>query len=324
MEFFLVHILRFILCLSIGISLLISKASYAQAYAIKEWKGEYFKKKEGAVFVKTIATGFSSTSNANFQVTLFGILQQKQFTFSNTQTAADAYPREIWKLGSGKYRIDRIDFIDGSGVTRTWQGRPEAPLAILVPRVMLSNLGVWQISPQGTNGLNVKFSMGPNTYRENGSAKESSVAAVVNGFTGTVQQVIGGKQVIDGADNEYSDKNSLRATASFTRQISMFYKVDLFKHNRYSKDVMASLAAFDPNLRTCYTRALEQNASLKGDLVLQVLASSKTGTIRQAKKSKGAISDGAMIDCMITELQQIPMPVQENMVGELTFIFETK
>jgi hypothetical protein len=87
---------------------------------------------------------------------------------------------------------------------------------------------------------------------------------------------------------------------------------------------MASLAAFDPNLRTCYTRALEQNASLKGDLVLQVLASSKTGTIRQAKKSKGAISDGAMIDCMITELQQIPMPVQENMVGELTFIFETK
>jgi hypothetical protein len=87
---------------------------------------------------------------------------------------------------------------------------------------------------------------------------------------------------------------------------------------------MASLAAFDLNLRTCYTRALDTNANLKGDLVIQVLASAKTGTIRQARKSRGAIADGTMIDCMVNELQQIPMPVQENMVGELTFTFDVK
>lgn len=324
MQRFLGRVLRVSVFVALGTGLLGGETLFAQAYAVKEWKGEYFKKKEGGVFVKTIATGFPTPATANFQVTLFSILQQKAFTFSSSQAAAEAPPREIWKFGSGKYRVQRIDFIDGAGVKRTWLEKTDAPVAVLVPRLMLSNLGVWQISPQGMNGLSIKFAMGPNTYQEKGAPEESSVAAVVNGFTGSIQTVIGGKKVIAGAESEYSDKNTLRATATFTRQIGMFYKVDLFKHNSYAKDVMAALAAFDPNLRACYTNALNRNAEIKGDLVLQVLASSKTGTIRQARKSKGSITDGAMIDCVISELQQIPMPVQENMVGELTFMFEAK
>lgn len=318
MRRFSIHIVP-ILC-----GLLLSSAVYGEVYAVKEWKGEYFKKKEGALFVKTIASGFPKAATANAQVTLFGIIQQKSFTFSNTQTAADAYPREIWKFSSGKYRVDKIELIDGAGVKRTWVGRPDAPTAVLVPRIMLSNLGVWTISPSGASGLAVTFTMGRNTYQEKAGASESSVAAVVNGFTGSIQQVIGGKKVLDGANNDYSNGDTLRASASFTRQIAMFYKVDLFKHNAYAKDVMGSLAAFDLNLRTCYTRALDSNANLKGDLVFQVLASAKTGTIRQARKSRGTIADGTMIDCMVNELQQIPMPVQENMVGELTFTFDVK
>lgn len=307
------------------VALLITPQSgSAQALAIKEWKGEYFKRREGGLFVKTIATGFQGSATANVQITLFGILQQKLFTFSNSQTSLDVYPKEIWKLASGKYRVERIDFVDSAGVRRVWTAKPESPVAILVPRVMLSNLGVWYISPQGANGLSVKFSAAPNTYRENGALKDSSVAAVVNGFTGSIQQVIGGKQVLDGAENDYSDKKTLRASTSFTRQIAMFYKADLFKHNKYRKDLMAALSAFDGHLRSCYTTALDRASSLKGDVVLQILASAKTGTIRQARKSKGSISDGAMIDCMINELQQVPMPIQENMVGELTFMFDVK
>jgi len=304
--------------------LLHCSTAWAEVFAVKEWKGEYFKQKEGALFVKTIATGFPKVTTANVQVTFYGIIQQKSFTFSNTQTAADASPREIWKFPSGKYRLDRIELIDGAGVKRAWTGSAESPTAVLVPRIMLSNLGIWTISPSGANGLTVKFSMGRNTYQEKGGAADSSVAAVVNGFTGSIQQVIGGKKVLDGANNDYSKDDTLRASASFTRQIGMFYKIDLFKHNVYSKDVMASLAAFDLNLRTCYIRALDGNANLKGDLVFQVLASAKTGTIRQARKSRGTIADGAMIDCMVNELQQIPMPVQQNMVGELTFTFDVK
>ena len=304
--------------------LLMSTDVFAEVYAVKEWKGEYFKKKEGALFVKTISTGFPKVQTANVQVTLFGIIQQKSFTFSNTQTSADSYPREIWKFPSGKYRVEKIELVDADGVKRLWMSKSDAPTQVLVPRIMLSNLGVWTLSPSGANGLAVKFSMGRNTYQEKAGASDSSVAAVVNGFTGSIQQVIGGKKVLDGAKNDYSNDDTLRASASFTRQIAMFYKVDLFKHNAYAKDVMGSLAAYDPNLRTCYTRTLEGNPKIKGDLVLQVLASAKTGTIRQARKSRGSIADGTMIDCLVSEIQQIPMPVQANMIGEFTFIFDVK
>jgi hypothetical protein len=292
--------------------------------ALKEWRGEFFDKKEGGFFVKTLASGFPRSATGNVQVILYGIIQQKMYTFSNTQTAADAAPREIWKLPSGKYRIDRIEFVDGMGQRRVWSGNSKAPLQVLVPRIMLSNLGLWILTPSGPDGLTVKFSMIPNSYAEKNDAESSSVAAVVNGFTGTIQKVIGGKKVIDGASRDYSDDKTLRATSSFTRQIGMFYKVNLFRHNMYARDVSGALAAFDRNLRACYLQALNQDDNLKGDLVLQILASAKTGTIRQAKKSGGSITHGGMIDCMIGELQQIPMPVQENMIGELTFTFETR
>jgi hypothetical protein len=295
-----------------------------QLLAVKEWRGEYFKKKEGAVFVKTLATGFPAGSTGNFQVTLFNIIQQRLYTFSSSQIQADAYPREIWKLPSGKYRVERIEFTDGAGQKRVWIPSAEQKIALLVPRVMLANFGVWIMSPAGPSGMIAKFSQSPNTYKENGQAKDSSVAAVVNAHTGTIQRVIGGKKVLEGADNEYSDETTLRATTTFTRQISMFYKVNLFKHNVYSKDVSGALAAFDLNLRTCYTNALNRNSSLRGDVVLQVLVSSKTGTIRQARKSAGTLSDGQVVDCLTAELTQIPMPIQENMIGELTFTFDAK
>ena len=296
----------------------------ANALAVKQWNGEYFKEREGGVYLKTALLDFPKAVTSNIQVTLFGIIQQQRFTFSNSQVERSAPPREIWKVPSGKYKIERIELVDHMGTKRSWVATSTEVKTIIVPRVMLSNLGLWTIRPAGAQGLSVKFEMTENTYSEKNSAKDSSVAAVVNGFTGSIQKVLGGKKVIEGADRGYSDDKILRATASFTRQIAMFYRVDLFKHNKYAKDVTAALSAFDAKIRDCYVRALTANATLKGDLVFQIIASAKTGTIRQARKSKGTVSDGAMADCIVGELQQIPMPIQENMLGELTFIFEVK
>ncbi len=301
-----------------------SSSALAGVLAVKEWNGEYFKEKEGAVYLKTVTADFPKAVTGKVQVVLYGIIQQQSFMFSNAQVDPSAPPREVWKLPSGKYRVDKIELTDHAGVKRSWNANPKAPLAVLVPRVMLSNLGLWTIRPAGANGLNVKFAMVPNSYTEKAAAKDSSVAAVVNGFTGSIQKVIGGKKVLEGAEKQYSDENMIRATATFTRQIEMYYRIDLFKHNRYAKDVMQAIAGFDAPIRRCYTTALESNAALKGDLVFQVIASAKTGTIRQARKSRGAITDGTMTDCIIAELEQIPMPVDENMIGELSFIFGSK
>ncbi len=161
-----------------GVALLIPHSAYSQALAVKDWKGEYFSKKEGGVFVKTVTSGFRIPATANVQVTIYGIIQQKYYTFLNAQTAPDSFPREIWKLPSGKYLISRIDFTDGAGARRVWLAKQEKPLAFLVPRVMLSNIGLWTLAPEGISGLAVKFDMTPNTYSEKNAPKDSSVAAV--------------------------------------------------------------------------------------------------------------------------------------------------
>lgn len=321
-----IEILFRVLCSSLILFLLshVDVLRANNALAVKEWNGEYFKEREGGVYVKTVLADFPTVVTSNVQITLFGIIQQRRFTFSNAQVDRSAAPRDIWKVPSGKYKIERIEIVDHAGTKRSWVANSSDVKTIIVPRIMLSNLGLWTIRPAGAQGLSVKFEMTENTYTEKNPAKDSSVAAVVNGFTGSIQKVLGGKKVIEGADRGYSDDKTLRATASFTRQIAMFYRVDLYKHNKYSKDVTSALAAFDAKIRECYIRALSANATLKGDLVFQIIASAKTGTIRQARKSKGSISDGAMSDCIIDELQQIPMPIQENMLGELTFMFEVK
>lgn len=291
---------------------------------VSQWNGEYLRKREGALYVKTLASGFPATALANVKITLFGIIAQQAYVFSNPQADLAAPPRSIWKFESGKYRVDEIEFVDEKGTKRTWRGDKSAPLEIVVPRLMLSNLGVWNLSPVGADGLAVNFAMIPNSYVETVAAKDSAVAAVVNGLTGTIQKVIGGKGLITNADKNYSTSTVMRSEATFARQIAMYYKVDLFKHNKYSKDLMASIKTFDLFLRGCYLKALEENYKLKGDLVFQILTSEKTGTIKRVKKARGSIANSGLIDCFTAELLQIPMPVQETMIGELSFTFDVK
>ena len=257
-------------------------------------------------------------------VTLFNIIEQRPVVVGNAFSAIDAYPREIWRVPSGKYRIEHIELTDAAGVRRQWNRNPQSSVMILVPRVSVANLGLWTVSSEGPTGLGVKFEMIANSYKEDAPKAESSVAAIVNGFTGGIQLVLGGKRVLDGAASGSGDANNLRAAVSFTRQIAMFYKLDLFKHNGFNKDVMGAISAFDQNLRSCYTNALNGNAQLRGNVVFKILVSQNTGTMRQIHKSGGTLTDGSVSDCLVQELTQIPLPVRENMIGELTFTFDVK
>ncbi len=292
---------------------------------VKSWNGEFFRKKEGGLFVNIRPTGFPSRVVGNAQITLYGIIEKQSYVFLNAQTEEGAPPHDVWKVSSGKYRIESVEFVDHKGKKRRWSRDPKSPMFVIVSRLMLSNLGLWELSPRGENELAIKFLMAPNTYQEKVSVNDSAVVAVISGFTGTIQAVIGGKNAIKGAGNT-SERNviQMNENASVTRDIDMHYRVELFKHQKHAKSLLASITAFDRNLRGCYLAALELDFQLKGDLVFHILTSSITGTIRQAKKNRGSIANAGMIDCLITELQQIPMPVQENMIGELTFSFNVK
>ena len=175
--------------------------------------------------------------------------------------------------------------VDAAGAKRVWEAADEGSRkqTFLVKRQCLSNLGLWTLSPVGEVGLSVAFNMIPNSYKEEGRKTDSSVAAVLNGFTGLIQDKIGGSKVLKGADTNYEDPNELRATITFTRQIAMFYKLNLFQHNYHAKAVANVLSVYDPNLRRCYTDRLDFNDALRGEVTFTFLLSKQTGTMSKLK-----------------------------------------
>jgi hypothetical protein len=295
--------------------------------SLAEWKGEYFEKRQGALYLKVGLKGFkaskqSSSTVTNVQITITNLLKKRDFLVSHELQDVEAGPRTVWKLPSGKYTVKQLEMVDAAGVRRTWKATKKR--AFSVKRLCISNLGLWTLSPKGEDGLSVKFAMVANSYRETGSKKDSSVAAVVNGFNGLIQEKLAGKALLAKADDDYSSPRELRATLTFTRQIAMFYKLDLMRHNHHAREVAEVLSTFDPNLRTCYTDRLEYNDKLKGDVTFTFLLSKETGTMSKLRHTGGTADDPKLVECIYYELAKIQFPVAENMLGELTYTYDVR
>lgn len=297
-------------------------APYSGVLPVKEWRGEWMRANEGAIYWRTQLNAFPKGVSSGITVTFYNIILQKNIVISQSQSPVDRFPREMWRVPSGKYAIDRIDLVDGSGVRRTWQRNPSSQWLVVVQRSTLSNLGIWALAPEGVTGLKAQFFPGKNVYTEEGPKKESSIAAVINGFTGIIQEVYGGNKVKGGSDNNFSDSSQLRGVVTATRQIYMTYRLDLLNDNSLNKDVMAAMSGSDANFRACYSRAVNGNTALRGNIVFKVLISDKTGSIRKLWRSAGSLIDGAVAECLVTELMQVSLPIRKNMIGELTFMFD--
>lgn len=319
-------LLPFVLALAAG--LLVG----AGPLTLNEWKGEYFDKRQGGLYLKVALKNFKGSAQTkyitgNVQVVVWNLLKKKAYLISHPLgDDPAAFPRDMYKLPSGKYEVKQVVMVDAAGVKRIWKSENEGEKqTFLVKRQCLSNLGLWTLSPEDKTGLAVKFAMIPNTYKEEGDKKDSSVAAVLNGFTGLIQEKVGGKKVLKGAETNYENANELRATITFTRQIAMFYKLDLFRHNHHGKAIANVLSVYDPNLRRCYTDRLDFNDALRGDVKFTFLLSKQTGTMSKLKASGGsAAGDPKLVECMYNELAAISFPVPENMIGELTYIYDVK
>lgn len=297
------------------------------------WQGEYFDKTQGGLFLKIALKDFPASKQTKFltgniQITVRNLLKKRDYRISHTPNdGADPgdVPRELWKLPSGKYEIISIVMVDAFGVKRVYAPRgSEARQSFSIKRHCLANLGFWTLSPRGPAGLAARFTMVPNSYEESGRRSESSVAAVIDGFTGLLQESIGGKRVIQGAENNFEGESEMRATVTFTRQIAMFYRLDLFRHNHYAKSIANVLTVYDPNLRRCYMDRLEVNDALKGDVKFTFLLSKSTGTMAKLKHTGGSANDPKLAQCIYYQLAQIQFPVPENMIGELTYSYDVR
>ena len=143
-------------------------------------------------------------------------------------------------------------------------------------------------------------------------------------FNGLIQEAFGGSRVLTGADNDYSTTHELRRSITFNRQIAMFYKLDLFRHNYNSKAFAGVLNTNDVNLRRCYTYRLDFNDDLRGTLSFTFLLSKQTGTMIKLKNTGGTANDPKLVECVFLELSKMQFPVKENMIGELVYTYDVK
>lgn len=304
-------------------SLLPSYDAIAGPRAFKEWAGEYFGQKEGGFYLKVRLKKFNASKQTQFltgniQIRLFNILKKKPFLLSHNIGAIEGYPAELWKAPSGKYQVASVTMVDAAGVKRTWKAKKKKKKTLIIKRQKLSNMGIWTISPRGKKSLKVKFGMMKNSYKESSEKSESSVASVINGYNGVVQETFAGKKIQEEAGENYDRL----ATVSFTRQIEMYYALNLFKHNYRAQSIADVLKVYEPNMRKCYTDRLNRNDNLKGDVKFRLLLAKSTGTMAKLKVSGGTASkDDKLVRCLFYELGHIQFPVPETMMGELTYTF---
>lgn len=294
-----------------------------------EWKGEHFDKAQGGVFLRILFAGFRSTTPTRamlgpVRITLSSLLDGKIYLITHEISSLGTGPRQIWKLPSGKFEIETVSTIDPFGTKRQWKKVKKGEKIVIVRRQCLSNLGTWHISPSGGDGLSLSISMTPNDYQEEAPKAESSVAAVVDGLSGMVQEILGGKRVLKASERNFESKTDMRHTVKYIRQISMFYRLDLFKHNYHGREIAKVLDTNDGIIRNCYSSALDANETLKGDLHFTFLLSTKSGTMMKLRHSGGGILDPKMINCVYTALGQMQFSVPENMIGDLRYTFASQ
>lgn len=295
------------------------------------WTGEYFVEKQGAIYLKAELSQFKASQQTKFitgnlQIVVYNILTKNSYSLSHTLMDVSRAPKEIWKIPSGKYMVRSVDMVDANGAIRRWRPKIAADgRTFIVKRQAISNLGLWALIPLRDTGLNIKFTMTPNSYTESGDKKDSSVIKVIDGYNGESQQVLGGETVGAGAKGNYSTGKSLRAVTTVTRQISMFYKLNLFNHNYYARAASDILTLSDAQIRQCYIDRMNAlDKDINGDIVFTFIIAHQNGTITKIKKSSGTIDDLALTHCLELRLQSIQFSPDATMIGELTYTFNVQ
>lgn len=303
----------------------------AQALSLSPWKGEFFTDKQGGLYVKIqalpLVPGMRNEFLENIDVTVQNLLTSEFYTFTQKATRPIDPPQVQWKLPAGKYRVTKIQAYEKNGMVRRWikeiTGKNAKPF--VVSRQCLSNLGVWTLKPVSAAFLDARFEPQANSYKEIGNKSDSAIAAIIDGWSGAIQERFAGKDRLEtGKVQNHSRNDEARIVATSTRTIKMFFKLDLFRHNRFSKETAAIIDAGANDLRECYKKGLDKDAQMRGDMQLSLLFSKETGTIKKVRASGGSITDPPVIKCVSDALMGMRFTARENMVGQLTYNFEVE
>ena len=309
--------------ISLGLLLSLKQPVSAASGKIFPWQGEYFNKKEGGFYLYLEPQGLSTNLSVNTQISLifYNPLSKKRFKLTEgLEKFQPGIPPSVWKIPSGKYLIIAIEVTTGSA-RLIWKTNRNMRRSLVVKRLSISNFGTWKISLKNKNSLNVKFRMSKNTYKSNGNQAEDSAAAVFNGFTGAMQKVLGGKQLIDKAKNNYEKQDELRVHTRMIRTISLKWTLDLLKDNNKARAVNEIIVAHDPYFRKCYKNRLDDTGNLRGKIIYGFILVKTTGTMSKIRHIGGTLNDSQLVNCIQKELKDMRFSISRNMVGKLAFDF---
>ncbi len=316
-----------VLVFALTLSLFGTSEAIAKDTLLEEWRGEIFYAKQGGFYLKARLKGFKASEQTKLITTPIkfsfqNIISKKTYSFSHKLGDITGQPGQVWKIPSGKYKVRRIELVDMEGKKRVW--RPKRRISFLIKKSSISNLGYWLIKPNSNKGLWVGRKMISNSYSEKRPKSESTVYAVIDGYSGLVQEFFAGKKAIAESKLAVEPKKDLGATFRSSRQIAMFYRLNLFKHNRYAKQIISVLDVNDAAMRRCYLDLLELQENAKGRVKFSVLLSRKTGTMQKIKLRGGNIRQPKFIECLYYELSHLSFPVKESMIGELEYTFDVR
>jgi len=145
---------------------------------------------------------------------------------------------------------------------------------------------------------------------------------VIDGYSGAFQQEIAGNQLL-AERKKARTRRQLRSTVTTRRQLAMYYKLNLYKHNYYAKSMSETLTVYDTAMRQCYTDRMDQlGEDLEGQITFTFLLAKASGTLTKVKNSGGSIQDQELIRCISLKLQAIQFTPNTSMLGELSYTFQ--
>jgi hypothetical protein len=124
------------------------------------------------------------------------------------------------------------------------------------------------------------------------------------------------------ADSGIPDPMEL-GTYSVTRQISMYYRMDLLRDNAHAKDMATIMHIYDAPVRACYVDRLDSQPALRGDVDLSFAMSKNSGGMERIRHVGGTLKDPQLVKCLKRRLAEIPFQPPRNMQGKLRYRFDS-
>jgi hypothetical protein len=292
---------------------------------LEAWGGEFLPKDYGGFYVKIRLQGFKKNARglfitSNVFIHLQEVTTGKKYLVSQPLGTDTTGQQRVWKVPAGQYLIQKLSLNDNVGLTRTWisKGKPQ----IYIKHLLLSNLGNLVLSPGQGRTLTALFQPMPDKFVNN--FQHDAFAGVMDGYTQKVQKKLGGTELFAKSADDFSSGNEARAAFSTQRQISMHYKVDLGKDQRYSKSIINTLVSQDLDLRSCYMDQLDRDGSLQGQISFRFRVSSADGAMSNIKYTGGSLNSKKVVECLYFALGKMQFPIARTLDGRVTFYFTFK